>query len=162
MLPPISDVTHITLAHCDAVGRGYPPHQFSVTINSLPLEAALGAPFARVVVLVALRATVVGDLLNAVFLIPDNRPPRAVLRVLPAHLVAVGIVVEGPLAYENRGSKRPLLLSFSLVRILRIAAARTQYSIGQSGFQADLRRCSTRFWAASPTEGWLRWPGSAL
>ena len=34
MLPPISDVTHITLAHCDAVGRGYPPHQFSVTINS--------------------------------------------------------------------------------------------------------------------------------
>ena len=33
MLPPISDVTHITLAHCDAVGRGYPPHQFSVTIN---------------------------------------------------------------------------------------------------------------------------------
>ncbi|MFG6581439.1 hypothetical protein ACGYK1_18805, partial [Sulfitobacter sp. 1A13191] len=30
---PISDVTHITLAHCDAVGRGYPPHQFSVTIN---------------------------------------------------------------------------------------------------------------------------------
>jgi len=35
MLPPISDVTHITLAHCDAVGRGYPPHQFSVTINTL-------------------------------------------------------------------------------------------------------------------------------
>jgi len=30
MLPPISDVTHITLAHCDAVGRGYPPHQFSM------------------------------------------------------------------------------------------------------------------------------------
>ena len=30
MLPPISDVTHITLAHCHAVGRGYPPHQFSV------------------------------------------------------------------------------------------------------------------------------------
>jgi len=34
MLPPISDVTHITLAHCDAVGRGYPTHQFSVTINT--------------------------------------------------------------------------------------------------------------------------------
>ena len=23
----------LSLAHCDAVGRGYPPHQFSVTIN---------------------------------------------------------------------------------------------------------------------------------
>jgi len=47
MLPPISDVTHITLAHCDAVGRGYPPHQFSVAINSLKvfggvLEASIG------------------------------------------------------------------------------------------------------------------------
>jgi hypothetical protein len=37
MPPPISDVTHITLAHCDAVGRGYPTHQFSVTINRLEL-----------------------------------------------------------------------------------------------------------------------------
>jgi len=35
MLPPISGVTHITLAHCDAVGRGYPTHQFSVTINTV-------------------------------------------------------------------------------------------------------------------------------
>jgi len=39
MLPPISDVTHITLAHCDAVGRGYPTHQFSVTINMVPFNA---------------------------------------------------------------------------------------------------------------------------
>jgi hypothetical protein len=38
MLSPISDVTHITLAHCDAVGRGYPPHQFSVTINNQTLK----------------------------------------------------------------------------------------------------------------------------
>jgi hypothetical protein len=41
--PPCCDVTHITLAHCDAVGRGHPPHQFSVTINtkgSFPTEEA--------------------------------------------------------------------------------------------------------------------------
>jgi len=34
MLSPLSDVaTNITMAHCDAVGRGHPLHQFSVAIN---------------------------------------------------------------------------------------------------------------------------------
>jgi hypothetical protein len=53
MLPPSSDVTHITLAHCDAVGRGYPPHQFleqfsdhrsngAVVGNTLPFSGADG------------------------------------------------------------------------------------------------------------------------
>ncbi len=31
-LPPSCDVIHITLAHCDAIERGSPPHQFSVKI----------------------------------------------------------------------------------------------------------------------------------
>ncbi len=36
MLSPLSDVpANITLAHCDAVGRGHPLHQFSVEINIL-------------------------------------------------------------------------------------------------------------------------------
>jgi len=39
MLPPISDVTHITLVRCDAVRWGYPPHQFSVTINRQRVHA---------------------------------------------------------------------------------------------------------------------------
>ena len=62
MLPPIIDVTHITLAHCDPVGRGYPTHQFSVTINTLfgfedheagllllpgPAHPRLSSPFIR-------------------------------------------------------------------------------------------------------------------
>ena len=35
MLSPLSDVlANITLAHCDAVGRGHPLHQFSVAINT--------------------------------------------------------------------------------------------------------------------------------
>lgn len=35
MLSPFSDVhANITLAHCDAVGRGHPLHQLSVEINS--------------------------------------------------------------------------------------------------------------------------------
>lgn len=34
MLSPLSAVlANITLAHCDAVGRGHPLHQFSVEIN---------------------------------------------------------------------------------------------------------------------------------
>lgn len=36
MLSPLSDVlANITLAHCDAVGRGHPLHQFSAQINTL-------------------------------------------------------------------------------------------------------------------------------
>lgn len=35
MLSPLSDVlANITLAHCDAVGRGHPLHQLSVQINT--------------------------------------------------------------------------------------------------------------------------------
>ena len=35
MLSPLSDVlANITLAHCDAVGRGHPLHQLSVEINT--------------------------------------------------------------------------------------------------------------------------------
>src|SRR5690554_6775276 len=34
MLSPSSDVANITLAHCDAVGRGHPLHHFSAEINS--------------------------------------------------------------------------------------------------------------------------------
>jgi hypothetical protein len=34
MLSPLSDVAaNITMAHCDAVGRGHPLHQFSVANN---------------------------------------------------------------------------------------------------------------------------------
>lgn len=102
-----------------------------VDVGRLALEAALDAPFARVVVLVALRATVVGDLLDAVFLVPDDGPPRAVLRVLPAQLVAVGIVGEGPLTYLNHCSKLPFLLSFSLVYFLRTAVVRSPCSESQ-------------------------------
>lgn len=35
MLSPLSDVVaNITLAHCDAVGRGHPLHQFCVETNN--------------------------------------------------------------------------------------------------------------------------------
>lgn len=41
MLLPLSDVlANITLAHCDAVGRGHPLHQLSAEINTETTEAA--------------------------------------------------------------------------------------------------------------------------
>lgn len=44
MLSPLSDVAaNITMAHCDAVGRGHPLHQFSVAINSIPKPLAIDA-----------------------------------------------------------------------------------------------------------------------
>ena len=48
-----------------------------VDVGGLPLRAVLDHPLARVVVAVALRPAVVGELLDAVLLVPEDRPAGA-------------------------------------------------------------------------------------
>ena len=64
-----------------------------VDVGRLTLRATLDNTLARVVVAVGLRAAIVRDRLDAVFLIPDNRAAGAVRDMIPTRLVAAQIVV---------------------------------------------------------------------
>ena len=66
-----------------------------VDVGGLALRPALDDPLARVVVFVGLGVAVVGDLLNTVFFVPNDRAPRAVLDVIPTGLVAVQVIAIG-------------------------------------------------------------------
>ena len=67
-----------------------------VHVHRLPLRPALDHPLPLVVVLVVLRLPVVGDILDAVLVVPSDGSPCAVLVMRPAGLVAVQVVGVGP------------------------------------------------------------------